>query len=265
MDLHVKHYGGRDVGWSETSLDDFFASGDSAQPTMIYVHGNQISWNEAIQRAWNLRNSVLGCSHLEPIRLVIWSWPSEKVHGFVRDARVKAARTNGEAHYFAWFLSQLDPATPLSIVGYSFGARVATGALHLLGGGELGGQTLPLVKSAPTRSVRVALIAAALHRHWLRPGGCHEYALSLMDRLLIQYNSCDPVLQRYRFIEKRGRPSALGYSGVYIDEPLNTRIEQRDVCRIVGKSHAEFRYTRSATLMREIRDAIFEEVEFSRE
>jgi pimeloyl-ACP methyl ester carboxylesterase len=196
----------------------------------------------------------LGGSQVEPVRFVVWSWPSDQIHGQVRDVRAKAARTNGEAFYLAWFMSQLDPGASANVLGYSFGARVATGALHLLGGGELAGRTLP---TGPTPRVRVALLAAAVHSHWLQPGACHGAALSQMDRLLIQYNSCDPYLKHYQFIEKHARPAALGYLGMRADEAASVWLEQRDVCAIVGKSHAQIRYFTSCTLTREIRETFF--------
>lgn len=254
LDLHVEHYGGKGVGWIEMSLNDFFASADPAQRTMIYVPGNRVDWGDAIVRGNHVRDAVLGCSQIEPIRFVIWSWPSDQIHGQLKDVRVKAARTNGEAHYLAWFLSRCETGMPISILGYSFGARVTTGALHVLGGGKLAGQTLP---HAQPRRTRVALLAAAVHNYWLQPGACHEYAQSQMDHLLIQYNSCDPVLKRYRIVEKHGRPSALGYTGMHVDESAETIIDQRDTCCIVGKSHAEARYFNSSTLTDEIREALF--------
>ena len=167
-----------------------------------------------------------------------------------------AARTNGEGYYLAWFISQLDPATPVSIAGYSFGARVTTGALHLLGGGELAGRSLP--PGHPPR-VRVALLAAAIHNYWLQPGACHGSALSQMDRLLIQYNSCDFYLKRYGCIEKHAHPNALGYTGMFVDQPGEVRIDQRDVCGIVGKSHAQINYINSPTLTNQIRETLFED------
>ncbi|MBI2481275.1 MAG: hypothetical protein HYV60_22335 [Planctomycetia bacterium] len=252
--LHVEHHGGKGVGWLESSLDEFFASGDPAQPTMIYVPGNRVDWNDAIERGTHVRDAVLGGSQIEPIRFVIWSWPSDQIHGQIKDVRVKAARTNGEAHYLAWFLSRCDAGTPLRILGYSYGARVTTGALHVLGGGKLAGQTLP---DAQPRRLRVALLAAAVHNYWLQPGACHEYALSQMDRLLIQYNSCDPVLKRYHIVEKRAHPAALGYTGMHADETEGAWIEQHNVCCIVGNSHAEARYFNSSTLTDEIREALF--------
>lgn len=207
VDLHVEHYGGKGIGWLEASLDEYLASSDPAQPTMVYVPGNRVDWNESIERGRHVRNSVLGCSNIPPVRFVIWSWPSDQIHGQIKDVRVKAARTNGEALYLAWFLSQCDPNTQLSILGYSFGSRVTTGALHLLGGGELAGRSLPY---AEPRRARVALLAAAVHNYWLQPGACHEYALSQMDRLLLQYNSCDPVLKRLPICRKTWTARRLG-------------------------------------------------------
>lgn len=257
VDLRVEHYLGKEVDWVDSSLGEFLTSNDPTTPMFIYVHGNQISRYEAIVRALRLQRNVLGCNYVSPVRLVIWSWPSEKARGYVRDARVKAARTNIEGYYFGSFLSQLDSTTTVNIVAYSFGARVTSGALHLLGGGELLGRTLPGAHSRPPHSFRVAMLAAALHSHWLQSGACHEFAMSQMDRLLLQYNSCDPVLQRYRFIEKHGRPAALGYTGMYVDETQGVWIEQRDACCIVGKSHAEINYTTSPELMQQIHNVLF--------
>ncbi len=258
VDLRVKHYSVVD-GWSESSLSEFLASDDPTQPTLIYVHGNRVGWCDAIQGGRNAYEDLLGCSPSRPVRYVIWSWPSDQIHGQLKDVRVKAARTNGEGYYLAWLLGQLDPATPVSLLGYSFGARIATGALHLLGGGELAGRALSPVLQRPSSSIRVALIAAAVHNHWLHPGGCHDQALSQMERLLIQYNSCDPVLKRYRLIEKRSRPAALGYTGMYVSDELATWIEQRDVCCIVGKSHDEDRYLSSASLTAQMRLTLLDE------
>ena len=155
------------------------------------------------------------------------------------------------------FLSRFAPDATVNLVGYSFGSRIITGSLHLLGGGELTGRTLPTAHSRPLHSFRVALMAPALHNYWLRPGACHEFALEQMDRLLIQYNSCDPALKRYRFIEKHGRPAALGFTGLYVEDEQGVWIEQRDACCIVGKSHAEINYTNSPTLMNQIHDVLF--------
>lgn len=257
VDLRIQRSLGKGE-WVEATLDDFLNSPAADQPTLFYVHGNRVNSSDAIRRGWDAYHGLLDCSHSPPTRFVIWSWPSDAIKGVVRDVRAKAARTYSEAHYLAWMLGQLDSRTPVSIIGYSLGARVTSGALHVLSGGELAGSTLPPDLQRPSGSARVALLAAALHNNWLQLNGCHELAVNQMERLLIQYNSCDVLLKRYRVIEKRGRPAALGYTGMYDDGSLGIGIEQQDVCPIVGKSHAEVDYFHSPTIMEEARQVLLD-------
>lgn len=255
VDLKIRHLVGQDQ-WIDATLEEFLHGGPVDQPMLFYVHGNRVDSCEAIGRGLNLYHGLLDCSGAARTRFVIWSWPSDQVHGQVQDVRAKAARTNIEGSYFAWLLSQIEPATPVSIASYSFGARVTSGALHVLSGGKLAGCTLPSHSLRPPGTMRVSMSAAALHNHWLQPGGCHELALDQMERLLVQYNPRDPVLKRYRFIEKRARPVALGYTGMYADETLATWIEQRNVSYAIGRSHVEARYTSSPGVMQQLRETL---------
>jgi pimeloyl-ACP methyl ester carboxylesterase len=226
--------------WVESELKTLVNSKD--RKTVVYLHGNRIGRHEAIRRAWNAFNVVQGDPDAPPMRLIIWSWPSDQIHGQFRDFRYKASRTNSEGQYLAWFLSQLDPRTRINLIGYSFGARIATGALHVLGGGTLHGQSTPLAdtENCERSPIKVVLIAAALDSHWLAPGGYHERFSSVADRLLVFYNSRDPILQRYRLLMKRARPAALGFRGAWgLDEDLAARTEQYDVSCSVGKTHSE--------------------------
>ena len=78
-----------------------------------------------------------GVDDATPIRFVIWSWPSAQVRGQLRDVRTKANRTELAGYCLAWVLTHLPETQQVSLLGYSFGARIATGAMHLVGGGEL--------------------------------------------------------------------------------------------------------------------------------
>jgi hypothetical protein len=157
--------------------------------------------------------------------------------------------------YLGWCLWGLNRETPVSLVGYSYGARVITGALHMLGGGALAGQRLPS-HEPPRRPYQVVLMAAALHNYWLSPGSLHGRAADPTGRLLVLYNSCDPVLKRYRVVDKRTRPQALGYTGLCNAAAFRSdgrQVEQRNVCCIVGKSHGLERYLCSPQLMEHVR------------
>ncbi len=248
FDLHVSHY--TDSGdWVDASLDELLAS--EPRLTVVYVHGNRIGADDAVHRAWDAFRVLQMDPGAPPMRLIIWSWPSDQIHGQLRDVRYKAARTNSEGHYLGWFLSQLDQEASLNLIGFSFGARVVTGALHVLSGGQL--SCRPSVASpapAGRRPIQVVLVAGALHNHWLSPGGLHEGFWRFADRLLVLFNSCDPVLKRYRFIEKHGRPVALGFRGSWgMDEAQSARTEERDVCCSVGKTHSEFAFFTSAEVI----------------
>ena len=101
---------------------------------------------------------------------------------------------------------------PVCLVGYSFGARTATGALELLAGGSIAGQTLPATVAA-RRTFRVVLLAAASDADCLLPGHRDGHALSLVERMLATENCGDRALKWYSRLYGRRGPEALGYVG----------------------------------------------------
>jgi hypothetical protein len=140
------------------------------------------------------------------------------------------------------------------VLGYSFGARIVTGAIHLMAGGQLAGRVLPPRVGAGV-APRVVMVAAALHSTWLQPTGYHALAPTRLDHLLNLYNSRDPVLKRYRALDKCARPAAAGFAGLAAggcgrgDEWL----EQRDVSRLVGRTHAADHYLHHPHLLHQMR------------
>ena len=171
----------------------------------------------------------------------------------MKDVRLKAARTTTESKYLGWTLHQLNPTTPVSLVGFSFGARIATGALHVLAGGELNGFSLPPTAGA-RRQVRAVLVAAALRNNWLAEGNYHGKALAVVDSMLLINNSCDAALKRYHVADGCRDAEALGYTGPAGWSPHYSRIQQVDACCDFGKSHNWELYIASpryASLMRQ--------------
>jgi hypothetical protein len=226
---------------------------------VVYVHGNRVDSHEAAgegRYVYRLLTSQID----DPIsvRFVIWSWPSAQVQGQLRDVRVKAERTDLGGYCLGWFLSQLPEQQRVSLLGYSFGARIATGAMHLVGGGELAGRALTRHASAGPRA-HVVLLAAALHNNWLHPGCYHGQALAHIDYLLNLYDCCDPVLKRYPLLYKGSRTQALGFTGMHTGGlgPIASSIEQRDVCDVVERSHAAIHYFANRGLRRRMQDVLF--------
>jgi hypothetical protein len=247
------------VGWREASLSEFLAL--PPLPTAIYVHGNRMSWSDSFQQGWEVHESLAACCPTPAkMRFVIWTWPSDQVHGPLRDIRLKADQADNQTFLFGGFLSRLDPATPIKLIGYSYGSRIITGGLHLLAGGSLGGYMLTQPAMAARARIRVALLASAFNRDWLCPGYCHGSATEKVERLLILYNTCDPALQRYEILERCSDALALGYVGLPSDclDQLGERVEQINVASQVGRSHDENRYWYSQTLRQEICRVLFD-------
>jgi hypothetical protein len=145
-------------------------------------------------------------------------------------------------------LSRVSSEVPIDISGYCTGARIATGGLHLLGGGTLAGLRIANPNRSPPRCIHAILLAAGLANDWLLPGQPHGLALSQVDRLVITVNAVDPVLRWYPWIWGRGGPAALGMTGLSEPRKLvaaQTKIVQLDLTRTMQRRHS-WKYYRSS-------------------
>ena len=244
--------------WQPRSEADFFAADKADLVTPIYVHGNRINSSEASSFGLSFYFEFVGkLDHEPPARFVIWSWPSDEIRGPLKDVRSKAARSDYESYYLGSFLSRMKPEVRVGLLGYSFGARIVSGALHLLNGGAIFGQMLP---SAERPQFRAALWAAAEHNYWYQPGQFHSQAPAAADAWFVTINCCDSVLARYRFLDECGNPAAVGYSGIYgrnlLPADVNARIEEVNVTNIVGGTHDWRDYLYSLWIQNRTRDYI---------
>jgi hypothetical protein len=247
--------------WMRSSLDEFVQTLSPRQIVCVYIHGNRMSPRDAIEQGMSVYRRV-ACRQI-PLRFVIWSWPSDRIHGVVRDAQVKAARSDGEGFYLACLLARLPSETPVSLLGYSYGARTVTGSLHLLAGGSYCGNFVPTEGPAATVRPRAVLVAAAMPNGWISPSGNHGLALAAADRMLSFYNTRDPALKLYPLSERNHKTRALGYRGISSRclGPYSGVLRQCRVDRTVGCSHDLDRYTSSASIMSTIRQyALWDEV-----
>lgn len=244
--------------WQPRTLAEFYASDDPHVVTPFYIHGNRIDHPQACSDGLDVYFQLVGKLDAEPpVRFVIWSWPSSQIKGPLKDVRVKAARADSDAYYLARFLTGINPEVKVGLVGYSFGARIVSGAMHLLGGGTMCGWH---VDASSQPRVRVALWAAAEHNHWYLPGNFHDQALAAADAWFITINCCDPVLARYRFLEECSNPVAVGYAGIYgrnlLPPDVNDRVEEVNVTNIVGGTHDMHAYLYSLYIQRRTREYV---------
>lgn len=245
--------------WHDGDAQMFLAHDDPARSTVIYVHGNRFDADQALASGWESYYAITRTLPAERnVRYVIWTWPSEKEFGPIRDARHKLARTPVESYYLARLMTAIDPKVPTSVVGYSYGARVALGAVHMSAGGQFEGRIVPDAYTLEGSMFRIALIAPASEDDALLPGARFEMTMSRTEHLLSFYNPCDRALKFFHVVDKCQRPDAIGLNGIYGISHLEgaERITERNVSGFLGKSHDEDMYLGSRQLMDEVRAAV---------
>jgi hypothetical protein len=224
--------------WKDAAWSDVLADFAEPLPTVIYVHGNRVEGDADEAHGLQVYRALAAQKPAGVrIRYVIWSWPSSQIRGPVKDYEVKAARTRPVGWQLAWAIDQLPAETPLALVGYSYGARVVTGTLHVLGGGRLNDLDLPQRVHPNRPPLRVALVAAAVDASWLRPEGYHGRALSQVETLLLVNNQLDPAMRFYPISPVGRHATALGYTGIS-SNAFPGRIRSFDFTESVGRHHA---------------------------
>ena len=121
------------------------------------------------------------------------------------------------------------------------------------GGAIPGYAANPYPKTDIALNYRLGLVAPALDRNWIERNGRHQLALSHVESMINLYNSRDPILRRFRFIDRLSRPIAAGFAGftgiAALADPRATaplssqqRIQQFDCGSVIGTTHSEKSY-----------------------
>jgi pimeloyl-ACP methyl ester carboxylesterase len=258
----VQYYDCRSEQWIDSSLAALLATNSPDIETVIFVHGNRTNarsaQKEGVRAFRNLGRA--GTSGI-PVRFLVWSWPSNATFRTIcRDALVKSERTDDEAFYFGSFLQQLGGDQSVTLVGFSFGARIITGSLHLLAGGQLNGSQLGGWTNEPRLPYRAALLAAALDSHWLAEGQRHGLALTQVDEMFVTVNDRDFILKTYPRLSRNWHGGealgAIGPSFDVLDGPNQQKLVASDVNRLVHHRHFIVNYLRTPEIMAMVRNEI---------
>ncbi len=230
--------------WQTSSLDEISAEivERPTVRTIIYVHGNWLDRCEAKVRAQLLCSRIQATCNDQPYRLILFSWPSQREPHPVQDIRQHAACTELQGTLLADFVSTLPSVDRVSFIGFSLGGRVITSALHQY--------ACRIGVEHSSSMFNVSLIAAAIDRCWLVPGNKHGRSMEVIGHLVNLYNSRDPVLRRFRFIDTLARPVAAGLTGFpnigdpRSSEPLagHSRLQQYDCSAYLGLTNDEKSY-----------------------
>ncbi|MBX9788289.1 MAG: hypothetical protein K2Y37_05195 [Pirellulales bacterium] len=244
------------AGWAPATLDELLASDDSHTRTTIYVHGNWATEDDARYTGLKMQE-LLTAGACMPWRFVIFTWPADRCDTTaVKDARLKAGRSEAQSYYLAWLLDRLDPEVPVTLVGYSYGTRLIASGLHLLGGGGVHHHRLA-DRVHPERSgLRAILIAAAIDANCFAVDGRYSAAMSTVECVLATVNARDPYLRYYSLLYGAGGPPALGYKGVIEANKLGaaTRlVSQMEVSHSVRRHHSLNHYVDAPEVLAELR------------
>lgn len=228
------------------------------KPMVMLVHGNSWSFTKAVQRGMQTYQETITPWHDKPpLRFVIWTWPSDSIAGPIRDIRIKSDRAEEHGFHLARFLQQLPSSTQVSIIGFSYGARVALGALNLLGGGVVNGGRISST-SMPSPQINVTLIAPAIRNDALVTTMPNAYRQ--INHLFVMYNSRDRYLAFFRLAKFSGKTPALGFTGIKCRGCLpnaSARIDQFDAAQLVGRDHDYLEYIRDRSVEQRLRRNMF--------
>jgi hypothetical protein len=234
---------GRIYPVSERELHDSLKPG---VPVCVIVHGSFVPQNEvtAFVRAYQwVRN---GAPDL-PLHVVFYRWPSAaNFRLLLPQLQIEQLGQRAEHHglRLADFLQRIPLNNPVGILAHSHGTRCASSALHLLGGGRIGGIGLRSVKNR--RLYRVVFGAAAIDHHWLNPNERFGRSLISTEYILNLRTRRDWALDLYSYRAPFSQP-ALGMAGLsQFDRsllgPLFAKYREIDVTSIVGLGHSERAY-----------------------
>ena len=238
--------------WQTATIDELLSASWDGKNSVIWCHGNRFDFADSKSYGLAVYRALKNCPEKrQGLRFIIWSWPSDRVAGPIRDARIKGERALCEGRYVGWLMGQMAPGGSIGLLGYSFGSRVAAeGARRYFeshGGARL-------------HSVQLVLLAPALDQYWLLPGNRYQALLAGVDRLAIYYNSRDIVLKRYRLLYRRGeRRTALGYVGApeSVRSALGSALTQLDVTRWLRREHSLMAYLQQDLIRCGICKALF--------
>jgi len=249
VQFDVEHrIGGR---WERADLASLLD--DPARPLVIFIHGNRYEPQDAKAQGVTIARQMASVCPGAAARTVIFSWPSQQRGHIIQSSRETYRRSYADGHYLAWLLGQVDPAQPVAIIGYSFGATIAVGAIEdLVQAGDHPSQGIAPWAGRPGRS-HLVLVAPAVRSDALAPRGPYGPAVDGIDRLTLVINSRDLALRLFPHLDRADGADALGAVGMprrWL--PGSVEFTATDAASVVGKRHALPLYLESPALARRI-------------
>lgn len=197
-----------------------FLAQEASMPTMFFIHGNTLKHKGAMKELWEVSDKLCCCPG--PKRLVLWSWPAERVikmkglrfrEMIEKNLMLKYAYSEYQGYYLAKLVQQMSLSQRVTLAGHSYGAITSSAALHLLAGGCLRGMRLEGGMPVERHNLRLAHISAAFDCDMLYPGHRYGMAFVAAEKVFTTYNPHDKTLKKWPKHSWRGC-QALGCVGM---------------------------------------------------
>lgn len=232
---------------------------------VIFVHGFNVSWNEAVASAATLQLILNGSPQRDPaqkVQVVLFSWPSDGLAlpfvSYKSDRTEAAASGNAFARGLLKvrdFLADMqDPAgEPLDacrqeihLLCHSMGNYVLQHALARMADFSPG--TMPRIME------HVFLCAADVDDDVLEPGKPLERVHEIAREVTVYHNRADKALHVSDFT--KGNPDRLGNSGAARPVLLHHKVQQVDCSWVVTDTYDEHGYYSWGMTAADIRQSI---------
>ncbi|MDR2761627.1 MAG: alpha/beta hydrolase [Planctomycetaceae bacterium] len=231
--------------WTKSTLDEFIQTYNPNKPLIIVTHGYKMTYNEAKQFGIDFSKLT---QNLGEHRFLFWSWDSEKEScGIKYDAINAGKKADKEAKYLTDFLKQLKSGGKVSLIGFSYGARLISVSLQQLANeksisddSENKNNKTDGKETVPTLKIRVVFLAAAVDQDQFGQNKKYGNLLSITDELLVNVNAADPALLLYPLLDGIGSPKAVGRRGINvagIPKNLAEKIKSINVRPEIGVNH----------------------------
>ena len=194
--------------WRVADVKEFYAGDSTDRSTVIWAHGFKTDMTGAAESGCSFRNTIdaarAAAGSSRAYRLVIWKWSSERGAGRLRiDAQMKGRIADAEGRRLANFIGGMNASNNVSLVGFSFGARVVGSALQCLATSQSTYMT--------NRTGRVSLVLASSACDYGAFDWSYANGASIPAYVLNIYNPADFALRYYPFVSDTGSQA----QGVY--------------------------------------------------
>lgn len=229
-----------DCQWRACEWSDLVeeCAANTSLPTVVYAHGNFTDFGWSLRRGCQVYRNLLGDDcEAQGVRMILWSWQSEREALPPCDFFIKSDRALREGRRFCQAMQELSLERPV-VAGYSLGVQVVLSAIVCH-------------DHCPDRSRwRVAFIAPVVD--WSFPP-CLCQSPSFDDRvesMILFSNRCDRVLKsakRANRARQRGHPFDQ-YDLAATLSRLATDFRQYELSGEAGGKHAVVHYTSQPTV-----------------